>query len=87
VAPDMQGRIFTVVMSMSSAAWPLSLAVAGPVADAVGVAPWYVVGGAVSALMGLGAFFVPVIVNLEQNNGHAVVDRETPVAAAGSCQT
>ena len=87
VAPDMQGRVFTVVMSMSSAAWPLSLAVAGPVADAVGVGPWYVVGGAVSALMGLGAFFVPVIVNLEQNNGHAVVDSETPVTAAGSCQT
>jgi DHA3 family macrolide efflux protein-like MFS transporter len=72
VAPDMQGRVFTVVMSMASAAWPLSLAVAGPVADAVGVRPWYVVGGAVSVIMGLGAFFVPVIVNIEQNNGHSV---------------
>ena len=72
VAPDMQGRVFTVVKSMASAAWPLSLAVAGPVADAVGVRPWYVVGGAVSVIMGLGAFFVPVIVNIEQNNGHSV---------------
>jgi hypothetical protein len=36
------------------------------------VRPWYVVGGAVSVIMGLGAFFVPVIVNIEQNNGHSV---------------
>ena len=72
VAPDMQGRVFTVVKSMASAAWPLSLAVAGPVADVVGVRPWYIVGGAISVIMGLGAFFVPVIVNIEQNNGHSV---------------
>ena len=83
VAPDMQGRVFTVVMSVSSAAWPLSLAVAGPVADAVGVRPWYVVGGAVTTLIGLGAFFVPVIVNIEHNhNGHTVVETDRPVAAA-----
>jgi DHA3 family macrolide efflux protein-like MFS transporter len=65
----MQGRVFTLVGSMSSAAFPLSLAIAGPLADAVGVRPWYVVGGAVSAILGLGACFVPVIVNVE-NNGH-----------------
>jgi len=69
VAPEMQGRVFTLVGSMSSAAFPLSLAIAGPLADAVGVRPWYVVGGAVSAILGLGACFVPVIVNVE-NNGH-----------------
>jgi len=83
VTPDMQGRVFTVVMSMSSAAWPLSLAVAGPIADAVGVRPWFVVGGAVSAAVGLGAFFVPVIVNIERNhNGHTVSEKEATVAAA-----
>ena len=82
VAPEMQGRVFTVVMSMSAAAWPLSLAVAGPIADLVGVRPWYVVGGAVSVIMGLGAFFVPVIVNVEQNrNGSGSVKAETRVAA------
>jgi DHA3 family macrolide efflux protein-like MFS transporter len=87
VAPDMQGRVFTVVKSMASAAWPLSLAVAGPVADAVGVRPWYVVGGAVSVIMGLGAFFVPVIVNIEQNNGHSVVKPAPPVAPVRTGQT
>jgi len=82
VAPEMQGRVFTVVMSMSAAAWPLSLAVAGPIADLVGVRPWYVVGGAVAVIMGLGAFFVPVIVNVEQNrNGSGSVKTVTRVAA------
>ena len=75
VAPEMQGRVFTVVGSLSSAMMPLSLAVAGPVADAVGIRTWYVVGGAIFALIGAGSFFVPAIVNIEQNhNGHAVED-------------
>ncbi len=71
VAPEMQGRVFTVVGSLCSAMMPLSLAVAGPVADAIGLRPWYVVSGVVCTLLGLGACFVPVIVNIEQNhNGH-----------------
>jgi len=83
VAPEMQGRVFTVVASLSAAAFPLSLAVAGPVADAIGLRPWYIVGGTVCTLMGLGACFVPVIVNIEQNhNGHSVVGSETLAAAA-----
>ena len=82
VAPEMQGRVFTVVASMSSAAFPLSLAVAGPVADAIGLRPWYVVGGIVCTIMGLGACFVPVIVNIERNhNGRNAVERGTPLAA------
>ncbi len=83
VAPEVQGRVFTVVASMSSAAFPLSLAVAGPVADAIGLRPWYVVGGLVCTLMGLGACFVPVIVNIEQNhNGHVVEDTSPSTRAA-----
>ncbi len=74
VAPEMQGRVFTVAGSLSSAMMPVSLAVAGPLADAVGIRAWYVVGGAVFALMGVGSFFVPVIVNIEHNhNGHSSV--------------
>ncbi|MBM3134023.1 MAG: MFS transporter [Chloroflexi bacterium] len=69
VAPEMQGRVFTVIVSLSSAMTPLSLAIAGPVADVVGVRPWFVMGGVLCVLMGLGACFVPVIVNLEKNNG------------------
>jgi DHA3 family macrolide efflux protein-like MFS transporter len=69
VAPDMQGRVFTLVGSLSSAMMPLSLAVAGPLADIVGVRSWYVAGGALFALLGAISFFVPAIVNVEQNQG------------------
>ncbi len=73
VAPEMQGRVFTLVSSAASAMMPLSLAVAGPLADAVGVRPWYVVGGLVFSLIGLASFLVPAIVHIEENgHGQAV---------------
>jgi DHA3 family macrolide efflux protein-like MFS transporter len=65
VDPDMQGRVFTLV-SLSAALGSVSLAIAGPVADVIGVQPWYFFGGLVCMLMGFGAFFVPAIVNVEE---------------------
>lgn len=84
VAPEMQGRVFTLVGSLSSAMMPLSLAVAGPVADVVGIRTWYVVGGAIFALMGAAAFFVPAIVNIEHNHhGHTAGGEPLPTMVAG----
>jgi DHA3 family macrolide efflux protein-like MFS transporter len=83
VAPEMQGRVFTLVGSLCSAMMPLSLAVAGPLADAIGIRTWYVVGGAIFALVGASTFFVPVIVNIEQNhNGHTLEDEPLSSTAA-----
>ena len=65
VPPEMQGRVFTLVMSGSAAMSPLGLAVAGPVADLVGVRIWFVVGGVATILMGAGSFFVPAIMHVE----------------------
>lgn len=70
VAPEMQGRILTLVMSLAAAMMPLSLAIAGPVADVVGVQPWYLAGGVLYSLVGLSGFFIRPMVNIEQN-GHA----------------
>jgi DHA3 family macrolide efflux protein-like MFS transporter len=62
VDADMQGRVFTLLHAAASAMTPLSLAVAGPVADAVGVNPWYVAGGLGCILMaGVGLFLRPVL--------------------------
>ena len=62
VAPEMQGRVFTVVMSMAGAISPLSLAVGGPIADWLG-------GGALVVLSVIGSRS-HVILNLEaQANG------------------
>lgn len=83
VAPDMQGRVFTLVSSLSSAMMPLSLAVAGPMADAIGVRTWYVIGGAVFALLGAVTFFVPAIRNIEQGtNDHGARAEESVLGAA-----
>jgi len=67
VAPEMQGRVFTVLGSLTSAMAPVSLAIAGPIADMVGVRAWYVVGGLMCVVLGVGAAFVPAIVNLEHD--------------------
>jgi MFS transporter, DHA3 family, macrolide efflux protein len=81
VAPEMQGRIFTLVSSLAMAMMPLSLAVAGPLADVVGVRPWYVVGGAIFSLVGAASFFVRPLVNIEQN-GHGRQPESSLVAGA-----
>ena len=80
VDPEMQGRVFTLVSSLASAMMPLSLAVAGPVADLIGVRQWYVIGGATFALSGAVSFFVPAIINIEKN-GHSVEEKERAPAA------
>ncbi len=82
VAPEMQGRVFTLVGSLTAAISPLSLAVAGPVADALGIRPWYVVGGLLCALMGGAALLTPAVVNLEQNHRGHPVEGEPPTPAA-----
>jgi DHA3 family macrolide efflux protein-like MFS transporter len=86
VAPEMQGRVMSLLGSGAAAMMPLSLLIAGPVADAVGVRVWYIVGGVacvIVAVMGLG---IPAVVNLEQNNGQnrpAAVSEVAPAAVVG----
>jgi DHA3 family macrolide efflux protein-like MFS transporter len=65
VAPEMQGRVFTLMISAAGAMSPLGLIVAGPLADTFGVRTWYIVGGVITGLLGLVAFFIPAIVRIE----------------------
>ncbi len=67
VAPEKQGRVFTLVSSLSGAAAPLGLAIAGPVADWIGVQGWFVVAGAVSLIMALAGPFMRSIMHLEDS--------------------
>jgi DHA3 family macrolide efflux protein-like MFS transporter len=68
VPAAMQGRVFTVVLSGSGLMAPLGLALAGPLAEALGVRAWFVVGGAVMVMMGLGALLVPAIMQIEDTS-------------------
>ncbi len=67
VPAEMQGRVFTLVMSVCGLMSPLGLAVAGPVADALGVQVWFLAGGVATIAMGLGGFLVPAIMNMEED--------------------
>jgi len=65
VPPEMQGRVFTLVLSGATAMSPLGLAIAGPVADALGVQIWFLTGGIATVIMGAGSFFIPAIMHIE----------------------
>lgn len=82
VAPEMQGRVMSLVGSGSAAMMPLSLLIAGPVADALGVRVWYIIGGLACAAIGLAAFAVPAIMNVDQNHRGTQGAADAPVAVA-----
>ena len=67
IKPEMQGRVFSLISAGATAMMPISLLVAGPVADSLGVRIWYIIGGAICVLMTLVAMFIPAIVQIEQN--------------------
>ena len=82
VLPEMQGRVFTVMQSVSSLMSPLSLLIAGPASDLVGVRTWYVVAGVACVVMGFGAFTMPTVVHLEDNHSGRTVGEMPPTVAS-----
>jgi DHA3 family macrolide efflux protein-like MFS transporter len=71
IAPEMQGRVFALILSIASAMSPLGLALAGPLSDLFGVQIWFLVGGAVCALMGVVGLLIPAVMALEPGGEHA----------------
>lgn len=65
VAPEMQGRVFAMWGSLVSLMLMIGMAIAGPVADRLGVRVPYLVGGLSQVLIGAGAFAVPALMHLE----------------------
>ncbi len=65
VNPEMQGRVFMVTLSLVNLMSPLSLAVAGPVADAIGIRVLYIIAGVTSIAVGVIGFFIPAFMGLE----------------------
>jgi len=83
VAPEMQGRVFTLIGSASAAMSPVGLIIAGPVADKFGVQTWYIVGGIVSIAMSVVAYFIPAVMRLEEGRGKPVdTSSAAPLLAA-----
>lgn len=88
VAPEMQGRVFTLIASVAAAMSPIGLIIAGPLADRFGIQTWYIVAGLVTLFMGVSAFFIPVIVNIEEGRGEqldsGIIHHEESPVLAGS---
>jgi len=66
VAPEMQGRVFSIIETLATGASPLGLAIAGPVADLFGIQIWFILGGMSLLLMGVVGFFIPALVRIEE---------------------
>ena len=84
VKPEMQGRVFTLVDSAATAMMPLSLAIAGPVSDALGIQAWYVIGGGLCVVLAVAARFMPVLMNIEQDRAATSASPATWDAAGAS---
>jgi len=84
IEPEMQGRVFTLMGSLSAAMAPLGLIIAGPVADAIGVQSWYVIGGISAILMAVLGFSLPAVMNIEDNHRESAAPTQEQVEAAVS---
>ena len=62
---DMQGRVFSLIGSINGIAQSLGLAIAGPVADAMGTRFLLYIAGAAVIAIGITFIFIPSIMNLE----------------------
>ncbi len=84
VDPQMQGRVVSLVTSAATAMMPLSLAIAGPLSDAIGVRAWYIIGGLLCAVIGAVSFLLPAVMHMEdvEKTGVAGVDSQ-PLPAVG----
>ncbi|MFN8380811.1 MAG: MFS transporter [Anaerolineales bacterium] len=70
IEPNMQGRVMSLVSSVAQAMMPLSLLVAGPITDATSYQTWYWIAGIMNLVIGISAFFIPAIINIEKNHRH-----------------
>jgi DHA3 family macrolide efflux protein-like MFS transporter len=84
VAPEMQGRVMTLMMSLSSAMTPLSLIVAGPVSDHIGIQAWYLAGGIACILIGAAGFFIRPVMAIEDHQDEIMAAQESQTKLAAN---
>ena len=64
VAPDMQARVFSLLASAVSVMSSIGLAVAGPLADHIGLQTWFVFGGLMCLLVAVVGPFMRALMSL-----------------------
>jgi DHA3 family macrolide efflux protein-like MFS transporter len=84
VAPEMQGRVFSLIGTVAAAMSPLGLIIAGPIADKLGVQTWFIIGGIVTLLMGITSLFIPAIMHFEAGRStEKIIISDKPIVSAG----
>jgi DHA3 family macrolide efflux protein-like MFS transporter len=68
IEPDMQGRAFTLIGTACGAMAPVGMAIAGPVADALGIRCWFIAGGAACVAMAAYGLLSPALMGIEDNH-------------------
>ena len=86
IAPEMQGRVFTLVGSMAAAASPLGLAMAAPVADSLGIRFWFYIAGFACMAMGISGFLIRAVRQLEDDKPAVDLEPALVVVSAAAAQ-
>ena len=89
VSPDMQGRVFTLIGSVTSGMAPIGLALSGPISESFGIQTWFILGGLACIMMGLISFMIPAVMNLEErgqellaeNGEKSLIESPAPASA------
>jgi len=68
IDPKMQGRVFSLIGSLSSAMSPIGLAVAGPLANYTSVNTWFMAAGVVTLVLGMVSFTIRPLMNIEDSH-------------------
>jgi DHA3 family macrolide efflux protein-like MFS transporter len=76
VEPGMQGRVFNLSGALSTASTPLSLLIAGPLADRFGILLGFRAAGSLCIAMGTLGLFLPALMNVEK--GKPVKTKDPP---------
>ncbi len=76
VDQDMQGRVFSLIGAGATAMMPLSLLVAGPISDWLGLRVWYLIGGGLCILVTLIGLLTPAILTIEDQHRDASASAE-----------
>ena len=65
IPPDLQGRVLSLISSLTLGLAPFGLLVAGPFADAFGVQTWWIVASTVVSVVGIVALSIPSAAHIE----------------------
>jgi DHA3 family macrolide efflux protein-like MFS transporter len=79
IAPEMQGRVMSLLGTGASLMAPVGLIIIGPLADVIGIRFPFLLGGIVTLLLGIVGFFVPAVMNIEDGT-----ELPTPVEASAA---